>query len=66
MRASNAAAVVVAVAACSVFVHGGVSTPIDLTDALPEVAKHWDLRDIEVMHIHTSGEAKYGSDPRFK
>lgn len=50
----------------SVFVHGGVSTPYELTDAMPKVAAAQSLENIEVFHIHTSGDAKYAKDPRFK
>jgi hypothetical protein len=51
---------------CSVFIHGGVSTPFELTDAMPTVGKLQSLENVEVFHIHTTGDAKYATDPRFK
>ncbi len=50
----------------SVFIHGGVSTPYELTDAMPKVAAALSLENVETFHIHTSGDAKYSKDPRFK
>ena len=50
----------------SVFIHGGVATPFELTDVMPLVADKQSLKNIEVFHIHTTGDAKYASDPRFK
>ncbi len=42
-----------------VFIHGAAATPNILIDALIE---HSDrLRDVEIIHIHTEGEAKYAS-----
>ncbi|MFA9470782.1 MAG: acetyl-CoA hydrolase/transferase family protein [Deltaproteobacteria bacterium] len=40
-----------------VFVHGGAATPIALVDALVKDANR--LRDVELIHLHTSGEASY-------
>jgi 4-hydroxybutyrate CoA-transferase len=40
-----------------VFVHGGVATPLRLLDAL--VARADELRDVELIHLHTSGPAPY-------
>ncbi|MFN7955916.1 MAG: acetyl-CoA hydrolase/transferase C-terminal domain-containing protein [bacterium] len=40
-----------------VFVHGGAATPLDLVAALVEQAPR--LRDVELTHLHTSGEAAY-------
>ncbi len=41
-----------------VFIHGGAATPISLVEAMVEQAGR--LRDVEVTHLHTSGEAAYG------
>ncbi len=40
-----------------IFIHGGMATPKPLVDAL--VADADRLRDVELIHLHTSGEAKY-------
>jgi acyl-CoA hydrolase len=40
-----------------VFVHGGAATPMALVDALVDESPR--LRDVELIHLHTSGEAKY-------
>ncbi|MDX2091575.1 MAG: acetyl-CoA hydrolase/transferase C-terminal domain-containing protein [Kofleriaceae bacterium] len=40
-----------------VFVHGGVATPGALVEAL--VARAAELRDVELVHLHTSGSAAY-------
>lgn len=40
-----------------VFVHGGVATPLGLVDAL--VARAGELRNVELIHLHTSGTAAY-------
>ena len=40
-----------------VFVHGGAATPNALVDALIEEASR--LRDVELIHLHTSGDARY-------
>ncbi|RLB52102.1 MAG: 4-hydroxybutyrate CoA-transferase [Deltaproteobacteria bacterium] len=40
-----------------VFVHGGAATPTGLLDALVREASR--LRDVELIHLHTSGEATY-------
>jgi acyl-CoA hydrolase len=45
-----------------VFVHGGAATPNALIDALVEQAKR--LRNVELIHLHTSGPARYAS-PEF-
>jgi acyl-CoA hydrolase len=42
-----------------VFVHGGAATPNALVDALIEEASR--LRDVELIHLHTSGDARYAS-----
>ena len=43
-----------------VFIHGGAATPTALIDAMVEEAGR--LRDVELIHLHTSGEARY-ADP---
>src|SRR5215213_1966645 len=45
-----------------VFVHGVAAAPHVLIDAL--VARAADLRDVEIVHLHTEGTAPY-SDPEF-
>ena len=40
-----------------VFIHGGAATPQVLLNALVDRAS--DLRDVELIHIHTEGEARY-------
>ena len=45
-----------------VFVHGGVATPMVLLDALVERAD--ELRDVELIHLHTSGNVPY-ADVRY-
>lgn len=40
-----------------VFIHGGTATPIRLVDAMVDQADR--LERIELLHIHTSGEARY-------
>ena len=40
-----------------VFIHGGAATPLPLVDAL--VARSGELRDVELIHLHTSGDAAY-------
>src|SRR5687768_12491608 len=40
-----------------VFVHGGAATPQVLLDAL--VARARELRDVELIHLHTHGPARY-------
>lgn len=40
-----------------VFIHGGAATPLGLVDALVEQADR--LRDVELVHLHTSGSARY-------
>jgi len=46
-----------------VFIHGGVATPERLIDGL--LAHAGRLRDVELIHIHTEGKAKY-ANPEFK
>jgi 4-hydroxybutyrate CoA-transferase len=45
-----------------VFVHGGAATPLRLVDAL--IADAGRLRDVELVHLHTSGDAAY-ADARY-
>jgi acyl-CoA hydrolase len=45
-----------------VFVHGGAATPNALVDALVEQAHR--VRNVELIHLHTSGPARYAS-PEF-
>jgi len=45
-----------------VFVHGGAATPLRLLDAL--VARASELKDVELIHLHTYGPARY-ADPQF-
>lgn len=45
-----------------VFVHGGMATPTTLINAL--VAQADRLRDVEFIHLHTSGDAPY-ADPKY-
>ena len=40
-----------------VFFHGGAATPHLLIQAL--VRRHKELRNIEIVHLHTEGEAEY-------
>lgn len=54
----SAAAAVAAIASGQrVFIHGGVATPLGLVEAL--VARAGELRDVELIHLHTSGAAGY-------
>lgn len=45
-----------------VFVHGAAATPLRLLDALVEQAER--LTDVELIHLHTVGPARY-AEPRF-
>lgn len=52
-----------------VFVHGGAATPSILLNALVLHAESKDLRDIELIHLHTEGKTPYdqpGFRSRFK
>lgn len=60
-HASAASAIAAVHTGQRVFVHGGVATPLGLVDAL--VADADRLRDVELIHLHTSGDAPY-ADPR--
>lgn len=45
-----------------VFIHGGVATPQTLVKTM--VARASELRDVEIVHLHTEGEASY-TDPKY-
>lgn len=45
-----------------VFVHGGMMTPRALLQALTD--RHAELKDVELVHIHTTGNALY-SNPKY-
>ena len=45
-----------------VFIHGGAATPFKLIEGLVEQADH--LRDVELIHLHTMGDAPYAA-PRY-
>ena len=63
MKCASAAEAVASIASGQrVFVHGGVATPLGLVDAL--VARAPELRDVELVHLHTSGAAAY-ADARY-
>ncbi|NHF57747.1 acetyl-CoA hydrolase/transferase family protein [Flavobacteriaceae bacterium TP-CH-4] len=47
-----------------VFLHGAAMTPNELIDALCE--RHRALKDVELISIHTEGEAKYTQEPYCK
>lgn len=56
--ASSAGAALALVASGQrIFVHGGAATPLHLLDAL--VARAAELRDVELIHLHTHGPARY-------
>jgi acyl-CoA hydrolase len=40
-----------------VFIHGGAAAPIRMIKALAE--RHKELSDVEIVHLHTEGEATY-------
>jgi 4-hydroxybutyrate CoA-transferase len=42
-----------------VFIHGGAATPHKLVNALTQ--RHAELRNIEIVHIHTEGDAPYAN-----
>ena len=42
-----------------VFLHGGAATPLALVEALVGEAPR--LRNVELIHLHTSGEAAYAN-----
>lgn len=46
-----------------VFIHGSMATPLRLIDGL--IARANRLRDVELIHLHTEGPARY-ADPEFE
>lgn len=56
-RTSAADAVALVRSGHRVFVHGGAATPLRLIEAL--TAQHERLRDVELVHLHTCGDAPY-------
>lgn len=42
-----------------VFMHGAAATPVRLVNALAEYGKKANLKDVEVIHIHTEGPGTY-------
>lgn len=43
-----------------IYIHGGAATPHDLVQAM--IDRRTDLRDVELVHLHTEGPARY-ADP---
>ncbi|WAR14420.1 CAT2-like protein [Mya arenaria] len=43
-----------------VFIHGAAATPVHLIQAMCDHGKRADIRDVEVMHIHTEGPGLEG------
>jgi len=60
--ASAAEAVSVIESGQRVFIHGAMATPRPLVEALVDQADR--LRDVELVHLHTVGPARY-ADPRY-
>lgn len=48
----------------SIFVHGAAATPIEMLRTL--ATERNDLKNIEMIHIHTEGECFYANNPEFK
>lgn len=48
----------------AIFVHGAAATPIEMLEVLTK--ERTDLKNIEMMHIHTEGSCPYASNPEFK
>jgi 4-hydroxybutyrate CoA-transferase len=48
----------------SIFIHGGAATPHRLIELMMNEADR--LHDMEIMHLHTEGEAPYASHPAFR
>ncbi|MEQ8524770.1 acetyl-CoA hydrolase/transferase C-terminal domain-containing protein [Gracilimonas sp.] len=46
-----------------VFVHGVSATPVQLVEAMTN--RHQELKDVEVVHLHTEGPAPY-AEPEYK
>ena len=53
------------VAGMRMFIHGCAATPLALLDALALHGKNAHLHNIEVIHIHTEGDAAY-SKPEYE
>ncbi|CAH2265372.1 jg13335 [Pararge aegeria aegeria] len=49
----------------TVYAQGAAATPVPLLDAMTDVGKAGNLRDIKVVHMHTEKEAKYVA-PEYK
>ncbi|KAL4220925.1 hypothetical protein ACF0H5_019191 [Mactra antiquata] len=47
-----------------IFIHGAAATPCHLIEAMCHHGKRADVRDVEVMHIHTEGPGLY-NDPEY-
>lgn len=48
----------------SIFVHGAAATPVEMLRTL--MTERTDLKNIEMIHIHTEGECFYAGHPEFK
>ena len=48
----------------SIFIHGGAATPQKLIELMMREADRLD--QVEVMHLHTEGEAPYAKHPAFR
>lgn len=48
----------------SIFVHGAAATPIEMLRTL--ATERNDLKNMEMIHIHTEGECFYANNPEFK
>lgn len=44
-----------------VFIQGAAATPLQLIQAMAEHGKKENLKDVEIIHIHTDGEAEYAT-----
>ena len=44
-----------------VFIQGAAATPLPLINAMADHGKAAGLTNVEVIHIHTDGKAKYAS-----
>jgi len=48
----------------AIFVHGAAATPIEMLRTL--ATERTDLKNMEMIHIHTEGECFYAKNPEFK
>lgn len=48
----------------SIFVHGAAATPVEMLRTL--ATERTDLKNMEMIHIHTEGECFYANNPEFK